>query len=361
MLSRLKMIKKYVLLIWEWTTLQFERVKRVRNESRRAVFVAAGTAIVLLLLILKQFTAAVAAVAAWIALMRHFAQTEADRQRRISESYSRAVAQLASEKIEERLGGIYTLERISRESPDDYWIIMETLAAFLRERARRGDTVGAALSGDGRTLTAGEIDFLYNNSYQLQGRKKRLPTDIAAVLAVIVRRLVLEQNQEKKENRFFDLSGTDLRGANLVGLHLEYGDLSGANLADTDLQGAQLRGAHLEHADLREAHLRAACLEGASLAEACLKGTTLQGANLSGSFLRGADLEGAHLRRANLESANVEAAHFEGAYLVNANLKGISLKKAIGDAATWLPDNVPRPEHWPPFQPWPARQLPGET
>jgi hypothetical protein len=106
MLSRLKMIKKYVLLIWEWTTLQFERVKRVRNESRRAVFVAAGTAIVLLLLILKQFTAAVAAVAAWIALMRHFAQTEADRQRRISESYSRAVAQLASEKIEERLGGI---------------------------------------------------------------------------------------------------------------------------------------------------------------------------------------------------------------------------------------------------------------
>ena len=53
MLSRLKMIKKYVLLIWEWTTLQFERVKRVRNESRRAVFVAAGTAIVLLLLILS--------------------------------------------------------------------------------------------------------------------------------------------------------------------------------------------------------------------------------------------------------------------------------------------------------------------
>ena len=32
--------------------------------------------------------------------MRHFAQTDADRQRRITESYSKAVEQLASDKIE---------------------------------------------------------------------------------------------------------------------------------------------------------------------------------------------------------------------------------------------------------------------
>ena len=37
------------------------------------------------------------------------------------------VMQLASEKIEMRLGGIYTLERISRESSADYWTVMETL------------------------------------------------------------------------------------------------------------------------------------------------------------------------------------------------------------------------------------------
>jgi hypothetical protein len=66
-----------------------------------------------------------ALVAAWIALgqlrvarQRHEEQTKADRQRRITESYSKAVEQLASEKIEVRLGGIYTLERISKESPD---------------------------------------------------------------------------------------------------------------------------------------------------------------------------------------------------------------------------------------------------
>src|SRR4051794_17336542 len=50
------------------------------------------------------------------AALRHNAQTDADRQRHITESFSKAVEQLGSEKMEARLGGIYTLERISHES-----------------------------------------------------------------------------------------------------------------------------------------------------------------------------------------------------------------------------------------------------
>jgi hypothetical protein len=48
-----------------------------------------------------------------IASQRHEAQTKADQHRRITESFSKAVEQLANDKIEMRLGGIYTLERIS--------------------------------------------------------------------------------------------------------------------------------------------------------------------------------------------------------------------------------------------------------
>jgi hypothetical protein len=68
--------------------------------------------------------------------MRHFAQTEADRQRRIVETFSKAVEQLGSDKLEVRVGAIFALERISKESPDDYWTIMEVLTAFVRERMR---------------------------------------------------------------------------------------------------------------------------------------------------------------------------------------------------------------------------------
>ena len=75
----------------------------------------------------------IAAEQASIAARRHNAQTDADRQRRITESYAKATEQLGSDKIEVRLGGIYTLERISKESPDDYWTVMETLTAFFSQ------------------------------------------------------------------------------------------------------------------------------------------------------------------------------------------------------------------------------------
>jgi Pentapeptide repeats (8 copies) len=344
-----------VLLIWNWAALRFEDIKQWSMASQQAVFLAAGIVIVLLLLIFSGGTAAVAAVAAWIALMRHFAQTDADRHRRISESYSLGVEQLSSEKMEVRLGGIYTLEHISRESRDDYWTVMETIAAFLRERARRKDQDAVAESEELVSVIPIETSSRFVNDRETQALKSRPPTDIAAALTVIARRLVTERGREKGENRFFNLRGADLRGANLRDLCLEYADLAGTCLEGADLQGAQLKGANLQQAYLKDTNLRVACLEGADLVGACLEGARLQGANLTGAYLRMAHLEGAHLRVADLERALVEGAHFEGAYLVGANLEGVDLSKAVGDAKTWLPDGVPRPAHWPPFQPWPAR------
>ena len=90
-------------------------------------------------------TALGATIVAIATLMRHFAQTEADRQRRIVETFSKAVEQLGSDKLEVRVGAIFALERISKESPDDYWTIMEVLTAFVRERMRY-TTIMAKLS-----------------------------------------------------------------------------------------------------------------------------------------------------------------------------------------------------------------------
>ena len=63
------------------------------------------------------FTLVAGLAIAGVTLMRHFAQTEADQQRRLTESFSKAVEQLASDKIEARLGGIYTLERLAMAKP----------------------------------------------------------------------------------------------------------------------------------------------------------------------------------------------------------------------------------------------------
>jgi hypothetical protein len=231
-----------------------------------------------------------------IARERHAEQTKADQQRRITESFGKAVEHLADSKMEARLGGIYTLERIyvleraSTESSPDYWTVMEILTAFVRERAQW-------IEGRTRWIQGGD--------------RQQPPADIAAVLAVIVRRPERERNREPTEGWLLNLSGTDLRGANLIGAHLE-----GANLHRTHLERATLFGAYLERAALYEAHF-----EGAVLVEAHFEGTAFQGT------------------------------HLEGANLTGAHLQGADLRQSIGDAKTILPDGFPRPSHWPAYEP----------
>jgi len=113
-----------------------------------------------------------------IASDRYKTQTTADQQRRITENYTKAVEQLSSDKIEQRLGGIYTLERISKESPDDYWTIMETLTAFVRERARWKEP-----DADASETMLRFYEHKPDSSIVYPGTEP--PTDIAAVLTVI--------------------------------------------------------------------------------------------------------------------------------------------------------------------------------
>ena len=142
------------------------------------------------------------------ARLRHEEQTNADRQRRITESFSKAVEQLGRDKLEVRLGGIYSLERISKESPDDYWTVMENLTAFVRERSRRNEA--ERTSQDLEQRISRRAYFLWQEAGQPDGKAEgfwtdaakaeefgeRPATDIAAVLTVIKRRS--EWNRERE-------------------------------------------------------------------------------------------------------------------------------------------------------------------
>lgn len=65
---------------------------------------------------------------------------EVARQGQITERFTRAIDQLGSThpsdgspNLEVRLGGIYALERIARDSERDHWPIVEVLTAYVRE------------------------------------------------------------------------------------------------------------------------------------------------------------------------------------------------------------------------------------
>jgi len=60
-------------------------------------------------------------------------KAELDRRGQITSRFTQSVAQIGSENIALRLGGIYALEAIAKESPLDHSTIVEILAAFIRE------------------------------------------------------------------------------------------------------------------------------------------------------------------------------------------------------------------------------------
>ena len=105
-----------------------------------------------------------------------------------------------------------------------------------------------------------------------------------------------------------DLSGADLRYADLRGACLWNANLWGANLGCANLGGADLRDANLWNADLRGANLGGADLNDADLSSAFLRGADLRYASLGCADLRYADLRDANLKYAILEGANLGGA-----------------------------------------------------
>ncbi len=57
-----------------------------------------------------------------------------NQEGQITERFTKAIEQLGSSKLEVRIGGIYALERIARDSARDHGPIMSVLTAFVRER-----------------------------------------------------------------------------------------------------------------------------------------------------------------------------------------------------------------------------------
>jgi uncharacterized protein YjbI with pentapeptide repeats len=364
--------------------------------------------VTLLLLIFSGVTAAVAALAAWFALIRHFGQTNADRQRRITEGFSKAVEQLGSDKLEVRLGGIYSLERISRESPDDYWTVMENLTAFVRERSRRNEAERTSQDADQRIRNraydlwqkAGRPHGFAERFWNLADRHERFAgpaADILAVLMVIGRRSDAEKTREGMNGWQFDFTGAilrrcdlqsaDLKRANFSNAYLETAKLCGAsldranfddaNIQETDFLGAHLEDAHFvsaygewaifSHGHLGAAKFNKAYLKGTVFLDADLNGADLSEANLESAVLSlahlrearfyNAHLEGADISNASLEGANLYGAHLERAYLRGTHLERADLSRAVGlleaqlrdahgDAETKLPEGLARPAHW---------------
>jgi uncharacterized protein YjbI with pentapeptide repeats len=227
------------------------------------------------------------------------------REGQITERYTKAVEQLASDHLEVKLGGIYALERIAIDSDRDRATIAEVLAAYAREHASVNKPQFQSVMAD--TLPeVHAICSVFRRMHSTPGFLSWLGIRRTAPLKI-------------------DLHWTQLKDV----------DLRGADLRRADLRCSQLFGAHLQEVNLQDGDLT-----GADLTNAHLEGAHLERADLSSANL-GAILNDAHLLKAVLEYADVDGANFSGADLSHAKIFGLKniewaiiTKEQIGSADT---------------------------
>lgn len=261
-----------------------------------------------------------------------------------------------SPAIESRVGAIFALERLAKQSQTDYGSIIETLSAYIREQC--GSSSGFVYDGedpdeDGiskqeqvKRLRAWSM-AMWKWSSELRKNPPADRADVAAALTVLARRKDGRSwtgaDEKEVQPR---LSGANLQGANLgetmKGLaqdnitisaaHLEGARLSGFDLDNSSVLGAQIKYDHSFGYLIGPKSLVGVVAMSLTIKEAeffpILNGAELSFANMNGSKCSGASFRGARLGRANFENAIAQKVKFGVADARNARFDGTDLSNA---------------------------------
>jgi hypothetical protein len=253
------------------------------------------------------------------------------QDKQASERFVKATENLGHGAREVRLGAIYSLERLARDSASDYPVILKMLAGFIRVKTRSSEkTVAAKESTDERSDSEAMAPA---SSVGATEAEETVSDDVQAALDILSVRKSLRPAKENKANQ----DSSEANGAsddlvlNLNGSRLNRADLTEADLCSVLLNNAELKSAAMRGAEMRKAKLIGANLRGADMGQAKLNDADLSSSILIGVTLIGADLTGADLTEADLTGANLTE---------TIGLTQEQLDKAFSDGETLLPDGL---------------------
>ena len=295
-------------LIWPITDLiAAHDVGLIASRNRAAALQAAREAVRTQLLTLGAglFAAGALVFTAWnLTLYRRNLSLLADTNRiaeqgQVTDRFIKAIEQLGSVKLDVRVGGIYALDRVARDSRRKI-SYGDDSPGRIRPRALTR-TVAAAARARDRPHTP-----TYNAPGRPSRRQYHLPPGRSTLLVRSLRRRASRR----------EASRAKLHGANFEnGANLDRANLIGADLSDARLNSASLRGTLLDYADL------------------------------SGASLVGADFNGTDLGKVHLRGAGLAFAHFNDADLSKADLNEVDLSEADLSGAKW-PEDATLPPGW---------------
>ncbi|MBF0371761.1 MAG: pentapeptide repeat-containing protein [Magnetococcales bacterium] len=292
----------------EWLTWSLWEKNHDAARSAGLVFVGL---VGLALLAWRTWSANKSAIAATKQAEVAVKQIELTRKGNLNDRFGKAAELLGSDQPAVRISGAHVMEQLAEEDPKTYHsLVMKILADFVRSNAPwqpRAETESKTQNGD-----RGDSVGTQSNHGP--------PHDIQSLVETLCR---VNGSREQTEYSI-DLSGTDLREANLSQVKLTGATLSRTNLTKADLCGADFRWAKLRYVKLSEALLLNTNFSGSSLEEA-----EFIGAHLNSAQFNGAHLSGAKFSFAKLIGADFDGADMTGASLIHTDLsetKGLTLK-----------------------------------
>ncbi len=174
-------------------------------------------------------------------------QANTAEQGLISDRINKAVENLGKNEngtpvLEIRIGAIYALERIAKDSERDHVQIMEIFCTYIRTNSSNNDK-----------------DII----------TKPLREDIKIILDIITRRHRWEQGKNRIQIEKNQGMNLNFFNCYLKNTELQYANLSGANFYKANLEGAWLNGINLSRARLIDVKINDAILTDAKTTGAC--------------------------------------------------------------------------------------------
>lgn len=241
-------------------------------------------------------------------------------EQQITDRFSNAVQNLGNENLAIRLGGIYSLERIARDSQNDQWRVIEILTAFIRNQKHPSD---------------------------YDPKNYELPPDIQAALNTIGNRNTSYDSQESSidlGNAFLvnaRLSLMDFKSTRFYSANLEGASFIRSNLYATKFFGANLKNARFDKANLMFANFSHGNFHNIKFIETNLKESNFYLTDLTKSSFENADLKNSEFQNANLLEVKFDNAKIAGTKFVNVeNLKREQLEYAKGYKAKSFSDDI---------------------
>ena len=248
--------------------------------------------------------------------------------KQVAERFSKAVEMLgSSEKLELRVGGIYSLEKISEDSPGKYLsAVIDILASFIKRKSMLMEAKEYE-----ENLSRAELYQYQAIGIEVEQFREfeSIPSDIQAALSALKR---LSLSMEAKANlnlSFSKLVGADLRGFKFNNIDLRSADLTLCDCQDVRILNSNLSFIKLRGSVLIDASLIGCNLLGSKLYRSDCRNASFKKSNLSGVDFRKANLAGAILSSSNMVLADLRGANLQGADLKGADLRGAKLEDAI--------------------------------